>query len=133
MNCELNHVDVVLCCDPKAFTHTNPLEGLKKGGALVWESSESPETAWQRIPAKYRQFIQDNNIRIFILPGFDIARKATNQTRAATAHAGQFLPRRVLPRQPVPEDLRHHARSNFHESRAASSTRRSSAASATPW
>jgi pyruvate-ferredoxin/flavodoxin oxidoreductase len=80
VNCELNHVDVVLCCDPKAFTHTNPLEGLKKGGALVWESSESPEVAWQRIPAKYRQFVQENHIRVFILPGFDIARKATNQT-----------------------------------------------------
>jgi pyruvate-ferredoxin/flavodoxin oxidoreductase len=80
VNCELNHVDVVLCCDPKAFTHTNPLEGLKKGGSLVWESSESPEVAWQRIPAKHRQFVQDNNIRVFILPGFDIARKATNQT-----------------------------------------------------
>ena len=80
VNCELNHVDVVLCCDPKAFTHTNPLEGLKKGGALVWESSESPEAAWQRVPAKYRQWIQDNHIRIYILPGFDIAKKATNQT-----------------------------------------------------
>jgi len=80
VNCELNHVDVVLCCDPKAFTHTNPLEGLKKGGSLVWESGESPEMAWQRIPAKYRQFVQENNIRVFILPGFDIARKATDQT-----------------------------------------------------
>ena len=80
VNCELNHVDVVLCCDPKAFTHTNPLEGLKKGGSLVWESSESPEMAWQRIPAKYRQFVQENKIRVFILPGFDIARKATHQT-----------------------------------------------------
>ncbi|MBI5767271.1 MAG: 2-oxoacid:acceptor oxidoreductase family protein [Verrucomicrobia bacterium] len=79
VNCELNHVDVVLCCDPKAFTHTNPLDGLKKGGALVWESSDSPEVAWQRIPAKYRQFVQENNIRVFILPGFDIARQATNQ------------------------------------------------------
>jgi pyruvate-ferredoxin/flavodoxin oxidoreductase len=80
VNCELNHVDVVLCCDPKAFTHTNPLEGLKKGGSLVWESGESPEVAWQRIPAKYRQFVQENKIRVFILPGFEIARKATNQT-----------------------------------------------------
>ncbi len=80
VNCELNHVDVVLCCDPKAFTHTNPLEGLKKGGSLVWESGESPEVAWQRVPEKYRQFVRENSIRIFILPGFDIARKATNQT-----------------------------------------------------
>jgi pyruvate-ferredoxin/flavodoxin oxidoreductase len=80
VNCELNHVDVVLCCDPKAFTHTNPLEGLKKGGCLVWESGESPEVAWERVPTKYRQWIQENNIRIFILPGFEIARKATTQT-----------------------------------------------------
>jgi len=79
VNCELNHVDVVLCCDPKAFTHTNPLEGLKKGGSLVWESGESPDVAWQRVPAKYRQWIQDNKIRIFILPGFEIARKATDK------------------------------------------------------
>ncbi len=79
VNCELNHVDVVLCCDPKAFTHTNPLEGLNKGGSLVWESSDTPETAWQRVPSQYRQFIRDNNIRIFILPGFEIARNATTQ------------------------------------------------------
>ncbi|MBI5692152.1 MAG: 2-oxoacid:acceptor oxidoreductase family protein [Verrucomicrobia bacterium] len=80
VNCELNHVDVVLCCDPKAFTHTNPLEGLKKGGSLVWESAESPETAWERIPARYREWIREHQIRIFILPGFDIARRATDQT-----------------------------------------------------
>ena len=80
VNCELNHVDVVLCCDPKAFTHTNPLEGLKRGGVLVWESGESPDSAWQRIPAAHREFILDNDIKVYILPGFDIARKATNQT-----------------------------------------------------
>ncbi|MDG1892705.1 MAG: 2-oxoacid:acceptor oxidoreductase family protein [Verrucomicrobiota bacterium] len=79
VNCELNHVDVVLCCDPKAFTHTNPLEGLNPGGCLVWESSDSPETAWNRIPQVHRQFVKDNNIRVFILPGFDIARKATSR------------------------------------------------------
>lgn len=79
VNCELNHVDVVLCCDPKAFTHTNPLEGLKPGGCLVWESSESPEAAWQRIPAKHRQFVIDHQIRVFLLPGFDIARAATDK------------------------------------------------------
>ncbi|MFN9311586.1 2-oxoacid:acceptor oxidoreductase family protein, partial [Gemmatimonas sp.] len=80
VNCELNHVDVVLCCDPKAFTHTNPLEGLKRGGVLVWESSESADAAWQRIPAAHREFILEHDIRVYILPGFDIARKATSQT-----------------------------------------------------
>ncbi|MBL67270.1 MAG: oxidoreductase [Verrucomicrobiales bacterium] len=79
VNCELNHVDVVLCCDPKAFTHCNPLEGLKKGASFVWESDETPETAWQRIPAKHRQFVKENNIKVYILPGFDVARKATSR------------------------------------------------------
>ena len=79
VNCELNHVDVVLCCDPKAFTHTNPLAGVNRGGCLVWESSDPPETAWERIPAHYREFVKENNIRIFILPGFEIARAATER------------------------------------------------------
>lgn len=79
VNCELNHVDVVLCCDPKAFTHTNPVEGITKGGCLVWESSDTVETAWQRIPKQHRKHIQENNIRVYILPGFDIAKKATSR------------------------------------------------------
>ncbi len=79
VNCDLRHVSVVLCCDPKAFTHTNPLDGMAEGGAFVWESEESPETAWLRIPRKYRQLILDKKIRFFILPGFEIARKATER------------------------------------------------------
>jgi Pyruvate/2-oxoacid:ferredoxin oxidoreductase gamma subunit len=33
VNCDLRHVNVVLCCDPKAFTHTNPLDGMAPGGS----------------------------------------------------------------------------------------------------
>ena len=79
VNCDLRHVGVVLCCDPKAFTHCNPLEGLNEGGAFVWESNESPEEAWQRIPKQYRQEIVDKNIRLYILPGFAIAHEATSR------------------------------------------------------
>ncbi len=79
VNCDLRHVDVVLCCDSKAFTHTNPLDGLNEGGAFVWESEESPEKAWERIPKRLRQEIIDKKIKIYTLPGFDIARKATDR------------------------------------------------------
>ncbi len=79
VNCDLRHVSVVLCPDPKAFFHTNPLEGLVAGGAFVWESDEDPATAWQRIPIRYRQEIIDKEIRVFILPGFAIARGATER------------------------------------------------------
>ena len=79
VNCDLRHVDVVLCCDPKAFTHTNPLEGMSEGGAFIWESDEEPKDAWERLPLWARSQILEHKIRMFTLPGFDIARKATNR------------------------------------------------------
>ncbi|MFP6888031.1 MAG: 2-oxoacid:acceptor oxidoreductase family protein, partial [Opitutales bacterium] len=79
VNCDLQHVNVVLCCDPKAFTHINPLHGIVDGGAFVWESDESPEKAWQQIPQHLRQTIIDKKLSLFILPGFDIAKKATSR------------------------------------------------------
>ena len=79
VNCDLRHVGVVLCCDPKAFTHCNPLEGISEGGALIWESDEEPKDAWERLPLWARSQIVENRIRVYTLPGFDIARKATNR------------------------------------------------------
>ena len=79
VNCDLRHVNVVLCCDPKAFTHTNPLDGMSEGGCLVWESEEEGEQAWERLPHWARKQIIDHHIRVFTLPGFQIARKATDR------------------------------------------------------
>ncbi|MAW64054.1 MAG: oxidoreductase [Acidobacteria bacterium] len=79
VNCDLRHVDVVLCCDPKAFTHCNPLDGMSEGGALIWESDETAEEAWERLPLWARTEILNKKIRVFTLPGFDVARKATNR------------------------------------------------------
>jgi len=79
VNCDLRHVTVVLCCDPKAFTHTNPLDGMSEGGCLVWESEEEGEQAWERLPHWAREKIIEKKIRVFTLPGFQIARKATDR------------------------------------------------------
>jgi pyruvate-ferredoxin/flavodoxin oxidoreductase len=100
VNCDLRHVNVVLCCDPKAFTHTNPLDGMAEGGSLVWESEETGEQAWERLPQWARKQIIDNKIRVFTLPGFKIARNATDRAicncacRAmpSSAHSLRFLP-----------------------------------------
>ncbi len=78
-NCDLRHVNVVLCCDPKAFTHSNPLSGIADGGSFVWESDAEPDVAWSRIPPHLRRRIIDKKIRLFILPGFEIARAATDR------------------------------------------------------
>src|SRR5262249_9642724 len=70
---------VVLCCDPKAFTHTNPLDGMSEGGCLLWESEEEGERAWERLPLWARKQIIAKKIRVFTLPGFQIARNATDR------------------------------------------------------
>jgi pyruvate-ferredoxin/flavodoxin oxidoreductase len=79
VNCDLRHVNVVLCCDPKAFTHTNPLDGMSEGGCLVWESEDEGEQAWERLPLWARKQIIEKKIRVFTLPGFQIARGATDR------------------------------------------------------
>ena len=79
VNCDLLHANVVLCCDPKAFTHSNPLDGMQEGGSLVWESDEEGAQAWERLPLWARQQIIQKKIRVFTLPGFEIARKATDR------------------------------------------------------
>ncbi len=79
VNCDLRHVTCVLCCDPKAFTHTNPLDGIQEGGSLVWESDVDGERAWENLPLWARRQIIQKKIRVFTLPGFDIARRATDR------------------------------------------------------
>ena len=79
VNCDLRHVTVVLCCDPKAFTHTNPLDGMAEGGSLVWESDQQGVQAWGQLPIWARKQIIEKKIRVFTLPGFEIAKKATDR------------------------------------------------------
>ncbi len=89
VNCDLRHVNVVLCSDPKIFLHTNPLDGLENGGAFIWESAEdSPEKVWTRIPKQYRQEIIDKDIKLYALNGFDIAKKATSREELQTRMQG---------------------------------------------
>ncbi|MEN8129223.1 MAG: 2-oxoacid:acceptor oxidoreductase family protein [Pseudomonadota bacterium] len=76
VNCEFIHVDVVLSPDPNVFEHSNPLNGLKKGGVFIIQSDhQDPQTMWQAIPLLSQRYIVDNNIRIFYLDAFKIARE----------------------------------------------------------
>jgi pyruvate-ferredoxin/flavodoxin oxidoreductase len=52
---------------------------MAEGGAFLWESDETPENAWERLPLWARRIIIDKKIHVYVLPGFDIARKATNR------------------------------------------------------
>jgi len=110
VNADLHHVDVVLCSDPKIFTHTNPLEGLNEGGTFVWESEEEPELVWQRIPREYRQEIIDKGVRIFTLRGFEIAREATSRPDLQLRMQGNAFLGAFFGRLAVPRRIRRHQR-----------------------
>ena len=76
INCEFYYVDVVLSPDPNVFKHTNALAGLKKGGIFIIQSDQdSPEKMWADIPAHYQKFIVDNDIRLYYIDAFKIARE----------------------------------------------------------
>ena len=75
INCEYFYVDVVLSPDPNVFGHTNALAGLKEGGVLVMQSdAASAEDFWHSIPMRYRKQIVENDVRVFYLDAFKIAR-----------------------------------------------------------
>lgn len=73
INCEYVYVDVVLSPDPAVFGHSNPLSGLKKGGTFIIQSNLGDET-WASFPLWAQKFIADNDIRVYYLDAFQIAR-----------------------------------------------------------
>ncbi|GBG13141.1 pyruvate-ferredoxin/flavodoxin oxidoreductase [Novimethylophilus kurashikiensis] len=76
INCEYKNVDVVLSPDPNVFSHTNALAGLKKGGTFIIQSNlATPEEVWASFPITAQKYIADNEIRVFYLDAFKIARE----------------------------------------------------------
>ncbi len=76
VNCEYHYVDVVMSPDPNVFGHSNPLYGLKKGGVFIIQSSyDDPNDLWATFPVWAQKFIVDNDIRVFYMDGFRIARE----------------------------------------------------------
>ncbi|RLJ68454.1 2-oxoacid:acceptor oxidoreductase family protein [Sulfurisoma sediminicola] len=74
INCEYVYVDVVLSPDPNVFGHSNPLSGLKKGGTFIIQSNLG-EATWASFPLWAQKFIVDNDIHVFYLDAFQIARE----------------------------------------------------------
>ena len=79
INCEYTNVDVVLSPDPQVFGHTNALEGMRKGGVFIIQSNlGSAEALWETLPMYTQKYIVDNQIRVFYLDAFKIAREESS-------------------------------------------------------
>ena len=74
VNSEYVHLDVVLSPDPAVFGHSNPLTGLKKGGVFIIQSNLD-EGTWASFPRWAQQQVVDQELRVFYLDAFQIARE----------------------------------------------------------
>ncbi|MEI9968988.1 MAG: 2-oxoacid:acceptor oxidoreductase family protein [Terracidiphilus sp.] len=79
VNCDLRHVTLSSVAIPRPSRTPIRWEGMQQGGSLVWESDVDGERAWQNLPIWARQQIIQKKIRVFTLPGFEIARNATDR------------------------------------------------------
>ncbi len=76
INCEYFFVDAVLSPDPNVFSHSNPLFGLKKGGTFIIQSDlDSADAVWNSFPMGARKYITENDIRVFYIDAFKVARE----------------------------------------------------------
>ncbi len=76
INAEYKYVDVVLSPDPNVFEHSDALAGLRKGGVFIIQSNhESPEAVWRSFPLRAQKYIVENDIKVFYIDAFKIARE----------------------------------------------------------
>jgi pyruvate-ferredoxin/flavodoxin oxidoreductase len=76
INAEFSHVEAVFSPDPNVFKHSNPLAGLRKGGLFIIQSDlRDPDLVWMSIPKMYQNIIIKNELKVYFIDAFKIARE----------------------------------------------------------
>ena len=125
MNCELQHVDVVLSPDPNVFRHSNPLAGLADGGLFVIQSTLAPEELWASFPPWAQKIVRERELRVFHLDAFRIARDETDvadlqfRMQGAAFQGAFFRTSKVMADEGLAEErpVRHHPQAAREEVR----------------
>jgi pyruvate-ferredoxin/flavodoxin oxidoreductase len=73
LNCELQHVDVVISHDPNVFRNSDPLQGMHDGGVLIIQSELSGLELWNSFPQTAQWEIRSRKIRVCSVDGIGIA------------------------------------------------------------
>jgi pyruvate-ferredoxin/flavodoxin oxidoreductase len=96
LNCELQHVDLVMAQDPNVFQHTNPLEGMRDGGVLIVQSELAGADLWNSFPQTAQWAVRERKIKVCSVDGIGIARDessspATRYRMQGLAFMGAFF------------------------------------------
>ena len=71
----INKADFVACHNQSYVYKYNVLEGLKKNGTFLLNSIWSPEEVEEHLPASYKRYIAENNIKFYTLNAVKIAQE----------------------------------------------------------
>ncbi|WP_072893789.1 pyruvate:ferredoxin (flavodoxin) oxidoreductase [Clostridium fallax] len=69
----INKADFVACHNQSYVYKYNVLEGLKKNGTFLLNTLWTPEEIEEKLPASYKKFIAENNIKFYTLNAVKIA------------------------------------------------------------
>jgi len=79
LNCELQHVDVVMAHDPNVFLHSEPLKGMREGGVLILQSDRSGEDLWNSLPQTAQWTIRERRIKVCAVDAIGIAQAESSE------------------------------------------------------
>lgn len=89
---ELNVVDSVIVNDMNAFLHSNPLEGLRDGGAIILQSMEHDlPRLWMSLPEHSRKEISKRKIRVYVIDALGVARSVVKSPELIQRMQGILL------------------------------------------
>lgn len=71
----LDEADYIACHKPAYVHQYDILEGLKKGGTFLLNCVWSPEELSEKLPAKVKRYIAENDINFYIINAVDVAVK----------------------------------------------------------
>jgi pyruvate-ferredoxin/flavodoxin oxidoreductase len=70
----INSADFVSCSNPSYVQTLDLTAGLKKGGTFLLNCTWKPEEVEERLPAKIKRYLAQNDIKFYIINAIDIAK-----------------------------------------------------------
>lgn len=71
----INNADFVACHNQSYVKKYNVLEGLKKDGVFLLNTVRTPEEVVKNLPASYKRYLAENNIKFYTLNAVKIAQE----------------------------------------------------------
>jgi pyruvate-ferredoxin/flavodoxin oxidoreductase len=131
LNCEYTYVDVVMSAGPERVHPFQPAAGLNRGGVFIIQSElDDPRRSGRAFPRRQR-FIVDNDIRVFYVDGFKIAREEASNPELQFRMQGNAFQGAFFAASPLMERAGLDEEGLFRRSRTSCGT--SSAPRASAW